>query len=213
VREGAISPTVRAIAPALAELAGVWGIPCGEGEIVSVARYADLLLEWSQKINLTGASSVEVLVAEHLPDSFAVASVLGGGEDLVDVGSGGGLPALPLMLLRSKLRVTLVEPVAKKAAFLRTAVRELAPGGRVLVEARRAEAIAATGRLFDAATARAVLPPEAWARLGMRLVHPGGRVLVLSSSEVRFESPGLRLASSRSYLGGRRWLTVFVRQA
>src|SRR5215831_10436000 len=122
--------TAREMEEGLAELASTWGVPCETGQASAIARYADLLLTWTRTINLTGAASVPELLEVHLPDSFAVASVLGGEERLVDVGSGGGLPGVPLAILRPALGVRLVEPVAKKAAFLRTAVREVGLGGR-----------------------------------------------------------------------------------
>jgi 16S rRNA (guanine527-N7)-methyltransferase len=197
----------------LAELSRHWGVPCGDGEIESLARYADLLLAWSQKINLTGATSVRALVGEHLPDSFALASVLGNVGQVVDVGSGGGLPALPLAVLRAGLEITLVEPIAKKVAFLRTAVRELELGGRVRVDARRAEVLADAGVRFDVATARAVLAPEAWTKLGASLVRARGRVVVLSAADPSIGGSGLAVTSQRVYLDGRRWLTVLERQA
>src|SRR5215471_8065724 len=165
------------VAVALAQLGTSWGVPCGSAEIGVLTRYGDLLLAWNRRINLTAARSLTALVEEHMPDSFALASALGGDERVVDVGSGGGLPAVPLAVLRPRISVTLVEAIAKKAAFLRTAVRELGLQGRVEVDNRRAEGLVGSGPAgFDAATSRAALAPPAWARLAAALVRPGGRV-------------------------------------
>jgi 16S rRNA (guanine527-N7)-methyltransferase len=108
---------------------------------------------------------------------------------VIDVGSGGGLPAIPLALLRPELAFELCEPIAKKAAFLRTALRELDLGGRATVRTARGETVAKEiekggPRAFDVAISRATLAPEKWLALGRRLVRPGGRVFVLTTPEV-----------------------------
>jgi 16S rRNA (guanine527-N7)-methyltransferase len=197
----------------LAALSAEWGVPCTEDQRDALWQYASLLLRWNARINLTGATLVETLVAEHFPDSFAVASVLQGPVDVVDVGSGGGLPAIPLAILREGLTLRLVEPIAKKVAFLRTAVRELGLAGRVAVDARRAEALVAeVPASFSAAVSRATLAPPVWLGLGVDLVRPGGRVLVLASEPSGLGAvSGVEQELAKSYLGGRRWLLVFRR--
>jgi 16S rRNA (guanine(527)-N(7))-methyltransferase RsmG len=166
---------------ALAALAGVWNVPCEGHQIDDLLRYADLLLRWNDHINLTGAGSVAALIISHFPDAFALASRLDHAERLIDVGSGGGLPALPLALLRPVLEIELSEPVAKKGAFLRTAIRELALSGRVRLEPRRGEVLADEGATFDVAVSRATFAPAAWLALGRRLVRPGGRIFALTT--------------------------------
>jgi 16S rRNA (guanine527-N7)-methyltransferase len=178
---------------ALRSLSADWGIPAAPAQTESLLEYADLLIRWNQRINLTGAKSIGAVVADHYPDAYALARRLDQPARLVDVGSGGGLPALPLALLRPGLMIRLCEPIAKKAAFLRTAIRQLKLGDRVALEARRGEAladeleaspagpvVAAASPRFDVATSRATFAPEAWLALGRRLVRPGGRVFVLT---------------------------------
>jgi 16S rRNA (guanine527-N7)-methyltransferase len=170
---------------ALESLSADWGFRVEPEQRASLVQFADLLIRWNQSINLTGAASVGIVVAEHYPDAYALARRLDGRVRLVDVGSGGGLPALPLALLRPELRIRLCEPIAKKAAFLRTAIRELNLADRVELEARRAEELAdelatAPSLRFDVATSRATFAPEVWLALGRRLVRPGGRVFILT---------------------------------
>jgi len=167
-------------------LADTWAFPCAEAELAALSSYVDLLLRWNARINLTAARSVDVVVAQHLPDAFALARRIDGGR-VVDVGSGGGLPAIPLALLRPALAVELVEPIAKKAAFLRTAVRELGVGERVSVRVARGEALAQAltadrSAAFDVAISRATLAPRKWLALGARLVRTGGRVFALATA-------------------------------
>jgi 16S rRNA (guanine527-N7)-methyltransferase len=186
----------------LAALATSWRIACDEAQATSLLAYAESLLRWSARINLTGARTVDVLIADHFPDAFALARQLDQPAHLIDVGSGGGLPALPLALIRPELSILLCEPIAKKGAFLRTAIRELGLGARVELATSRGETLAEERpAAFDAAISRATLPPEKWLPLGLRLVRPGGRVFVLTTP------PNLRAQTRRHvYLDGRRVL-------
>src|SRR5262245_38257511 len=170
-------------------MAAAWNLACDDGQVAALSSYGDSLLRWNARINLTAARSIDQLVAEHFVDAFALARRLAGPARLVDVGSGGGLPAIPLALLRPGLTVAMCEPIAKKAAFLRTAIRELGLGGRVSVRLARGEAVARLApRTFDAAASRATLAPEAWLALAGRLVRPGGRLFALTAADAL---PGL----------------------
>jgi 16S rRNA (guanine527-N7)-methyltransferase len=196
-RTGNASAELRA---ALGALSQSWGVPCSQVQTDQLAAFAELLVVWNGKINLTGARSAAAVIGDHYPDAFALARRLDRPARLVDVGSGGGLPALPLALLRPELTLWLCEPIGKKVAFLRTAVRELALGGRVTVEPRRGEELAAEGARFDAAVSRATFEPERWVALGRRLVASGGRVYVLTVP------PSTIAGQSDVYAGGRRAL-------
>jgi 16S rRNA (guanine527-N7)-methyltransferase len=183
---------------------------CDETVVASLSAYAESLLRWNARINLTAARSIEVLVGDHFPDAFALARKLDQPARVVDVGSGGGLPAIPLALLRAHLKVELVEPIAKKAAFLRTAIRELGIGERVSVRMERAEAVvqsmaAGCSEAFDIALSRATLAPPKWLELGARLVRPGGRVFALTTADALPE-----LTDRDIYFGGRRALIQVV---
>jgi 16S rRNA (guanine527-N7)-methyltransferase len=196
---------------ALSRAADAWSVAMSRAQADALFVYGSLLLTWSSRINLTGATSLDDLVAEHLPDSFALASRLADpGISVVDVGSGGGLPALPLAILRPELGLRLVEPIAKKGAFLRTAVRQLALGARVTVAVQRAETLLPA--TFDVAISRAALPPPAWIGLASQLVRPGGRAFVLASSG---SDPGdavapFRRAGRWSYSDDRRALIELI---
>jgi len=103
------------------------------------------------------------------------------------------------------------EPIAKKAAFLRTAIRELGLPERLRVEARRIDESPAE-RDFDVAISRATFPPAEWLSIARRLVRPGGRVFVLGSRKLD-HSPPTELAALQAipYLGGERWLIELAR--
>jgi 16S rRNA (guanine527-N7)-methyltransferase len=191
-------------------LARDWKVPCADEQVAALADYAVSLLRWSARINLTAARTIDVLVGEHFPDAFALAGKLAEPARAIDVGSGGGLPAIPLAVLCPGLTVQLCEPIAKKAAFLRTAVRELGLANRASVHAVRGEGVAkeiAAGQTaaFDVAVSRATLPPEEWLALGARLVRPGGRVFVLAAADALADRPGREV-----YFEGRRALITAV---
>jgi 16S rRNA (guanine527-N7)-methyltransferase len=194
---------------ALDSLSTEWGFDGDRGQMALLLQFAELLIRWNQSINLTGAKSVGAVVAEHYPDAFALAGRLAGSGRLVDVGSGGGLPALPLALLRPGLAIRLCEPIAKKAAFLRTAIRELKLSDRVLLETRRGEELAdelagSPSERFDVAVSRATFAPDEWLTLGRRLVRPGGRVFVLTVPATAIEG------STEIYGNGTRALIEVV---
>jgi 16S rRNA (guanine527-N7)-methyltransferase len=183
----------------------------------AVLAYFDLLLAWGQRINLTAAGSVDVLASDHLPDALAVAARLARREErqpgritrMVDAGSGGGLPAIPLALIWPAVSLTLVEATAKKVAFLRTAARHLALENRVRIENRRVEPDDEEGG-FDGALSRAMLAPADWLPLGAGLVRPGGVVFCLSSHSLGSIPPGLVLVHEDRYRPD-RWLAELER--
>jgi len=191
----------------LTALADAWQVPCDSGQLDGLLRYGELLLQWNARINLTGARSMGALVGSHFPDAFVLAAWLEGPGRVVDVGSGGGLPALPLALLRPELDLQLCEPIAKKGAFLRTAIRELGLAGRVRLDVRHGEELAEAGDLFDAAISRATFTPEVWLTLGRRLVRSGGRVFALTTPQADL---GTNPTRSILYANGRRVLAELV---
>jgi 16S rRNA (guanine527-N7)-methyltransferase len=170
-------------------------------QVEGLASYVSWLLEWNRAINVTGADSAEAVIEEHLPDSFALARLVGQAPDLLDVGSGGGLPGVPFGILRPGVRLTLSEPRAKRRAFLSQVVHRLGLGARVVGD--RVQSLP-TGH-FSAAVARAVFPPGEWLELGGRLVSEEGRVVVLTSSDANWSPPpGTRVLDEVRYSAGPR---------
>jgi 16S rRNA (guanine527-N7)-methyltransferase len=128
------------------------------------------------------------------------------GASLIDVGSGGGLPALPFALVRPDVGVTLLEPRAKRVAFLRTAAREL-HAGRVTVQRGRLEDLA--DGVFGWACSRATLPPPQWLAAGRRLVAPAGRVLLFAAGPPAVDGVLEGEVWYETGQGRRRWLGAY----
>lgn len=140
-----------------------------------LARYGARVLEANRAFNLTGAKTAADF-APHLLDSVALAPYVAGA--LIDIGSGGGLPAIPLAIVTG-LTVTMVEATAKKARFLEELLVEFALAGRVVAE--RAELAAHDGELrerFWSGTARAVSSAPTVAELLLPFLEIGGRAIL-----------------------------------
>ncbi len=120
-----------------------------------VNRYVDILGSRGIPWGLIGPREGERLWDRHVLNSVAPADLLPVGATMADVGSGAGLPGIPLAILRPDLEVTLVEPLLRRAAFLTEAVQELGLEGRVAVVRARAEDH--HGR-YDAVVSRALAP-------------------------------------------------------
>ncbi len=118
-----------------------------------VDRYARLLWEWNEKINLTRHTDYEKFVARDLVDTQQLAALIHSGEEVIEIGSGGGVPGLLLAILRPDLVVTLTESVGKKAKVLQSIVKQLKL--KVRVEPVRAEKVLQHER-FDVTIARGV---------------------------------------------------------
>jgi 16S rRNA (guanine527-N7)-methyltransferase len=191
----------------LAESVGLT-LSAAHGE--AIERFVRLLLHWNQRINLTGARSRDEVVGEHLGDAFALARLAGDSANLVDVGSGGGLPAIPFGVLRPDVQLTLVEPRQKRVAFLRTAVRDLGLAARI--EPVRLEALA--GRSFAAAASRATFAPGEWIERARKLVDAEGRIIVFAARQSEVEAPvGFAVREALSYetaAGHPRWAASYV---
>jgi 16S rRNA (guanine527-N7)-methyltransferase len=136
--------------PILSRLAPDLGLILPTGERGKLAAYLSELLAWNASTNLFGRLSREDL-ARHALESILGAPVFESGDRLVDVGSGGGLPGIPLAI--AGLEVTLLEPRERRAAFLRHVLRTV-PGLKASVLVDRVEKLSASR--FDAATVRAV---------------------------------------------------------
>ncbi|MEO9170796.1 MAG: 16S rRNA (guanine(527)-N(7))-methyltransferase RsmG [Candidatus Baltobacteraceae bacterium] len=141
----------------------------------SLARYGALVLEANRQFNLTGAKTAAEFAA-HIADSLTVAPFVEG--TLVDIGSGGGLPAIPLAIV-TRAPVTMIETTLKKARFLERLLAEFNLEGEVIAE--RAEVAAHDERLrgkFHSGTARAVATASTVVELLLPFIETGGAALL-----------------------------------
>lgn len=143
-------------------------------------RYVELLGSAGVERGLVGPREVPRLWDRHLLNCAVVAELLAPDQTVIDVGTGAGLPGIVLAVARPDVRVTLVEPLARRVAFLEEAVERLGLAG---VEVRRGRAEDLAGRLSaPVVTARAVAPLDRLVRWTMPLVEPGGRLLAIKGA-------------------------------
>jgi len=161
-------------------------------------RYADRLLAWNRKVNLTAITDPAELAEKHLVDSLALVPEATGAATLLDVGSGGGLPGIPLAIALPSLDVTCCDSVAKKVAFVKAVAAEL--GLRVRGVAARAGGEPEMEGLprAEVVVSRAFADPARWLPLAARYLAPGGKVLVTLGREA--DEAGLRGAGAAAGL-------------
>jgi len=151
------------------------------GEIAQpLLAYLDLLARWNRTYNLTAVRDPREMVPRHILDSLAMEPFLDGIGTLADLGTGPGLPGIPLAIARPRLRVTLVEANGKKARFLREAVRTLGLANADVAESR-IEALDRPGA-FDAITARALATLPQILGFGGHLLAPSGKLLAMKGA-------------------------------
>ena len=145
-----------------------------------LTRYLALLLRWNAAYNLTAIRDPREMVTKHLLDSLAMAPFVASVSTLADLGTGAGLPGIPLAIAMSGLRVTLVESNGKKARFMREAVRTLGLGNAEVAESR----IEALNRpnAFMAITARALATLPQILGLGGHLLAADGVLLAMKGA-------------------------------
>jgi len=152
-----------------------------------VQRYAEILAGAGVERGLLGPREIDRLWDRHLFNSAAVAELLEPGERVADIGSGAGLPGIPLALARPDLRLTLVEPLLRRSEFLREVVDEL--GIDVAVVRGRAEELTVRERVgeMDAVVSRAVASLDKLTKWSMPLLRVDGRMLAIKGERAEDE--------------------------
>jgi 16S rRNA (guanine527-N7)-methyltransferase len=150
----------------------------GDG-LGAAVRYAEILAGAGVERGLIGPREASRLWERHLLNSVALAELLEPGARIADIGSGAGLPGIPLALARPDLRVTLIEPLLRRTDFLREVVADL--GVDMTVVRGRAEEQIVRRQVgeMDAVVSRAVASLDKLTRWSMPLLRPGGRMLAL----------------------------------
>lgn len=170
-------------APAAPEAAGVvFGDRLPRAE-----QYATILAGAGVERGLIGPREVDRIWDRHILNSSALGELVEAGERVADIGSGAGLPGIPLALARPDVHVTLIEPLQRRSEFLREVVAELEID--VVVVRGRAEDRAVHEQVgeMDVVTSRAVASLDKLSRWSMPLLRPGGRMLAIKGERAEVE--------------------------
>ncbi len=152
------------------------GLALPEGAETRLLTYLALLDKWNRVYNLTAVRDTARMVSHHVLDSLAAVPFFDG-ETVLDVGSGGGLPGIPLAIARPELQVTLIDSIAKKTAFLLQAKAELGLANLNVVTSRVEDFRPSTG--FDIITSRAFSDLKEFVTLTRHLLKPTGHWLAM----------------------------------
>ncbi|HLZ08631.1 MAG TPA: 16S rRNA (guanine(527)-N(7))-methyltransferase RsmG [Chloroflexota bacterium] len=189
-----------------------------EAQLAQFDRFRVELLDWNTRINLTSIIDPVAIQSRHFLDSLtALAALTGGGRHsevrgrIVDVGSGPGIPGIPLAIVLPLARVTLVEATQKKCRFLDHAVGTLGLMNVEVICGRSEEVAARSDRreLFDVAIARALAPLPTLVELCLPFVRVGGKLIAMKKLGIEDEVQRAQIVVA--VLGGRLLPPIQVR--
>lgn len=155
-------------------------------KIDQLSRYADELIRWNRKINLTAITDAEALAVKHFLDSIAPAALVPLGAFLLDIGSGAGFPGIPLKIVRPDIRVTLIDSVRKKVNFQKHIIRTLGLEGIGSYQTR-AEQFTCE-KPFDVIITRALSTLAEFVTLALPLLAENGVMLAWKGNPAETQS-------------------------
>ena len=164
------------------------GLEAPPDGVARLTQYLELVQRWNRVYNLTGIRDRQELVDRHLVESLALKPLLRG-ERIADVGTGAGLPGLPLAITEPERAFTLIESRAKRVRFLRQVIVELGLRNAVVAHGR-AEHLRPE-QPFATVLARAVAPPAELLTICRPLTAPGSVLLLLTAAHLRETFRGL----------------------
>jgi 16S rRNA (guanine527-N7)-methyltransferase len=165
------------LAARIAEGLAAMGIDLPAAAQERLAQHLELIAKWNRVHNLTAVRETDQMVFLHLLDSLTALPHLSGVKTLIDVGTGPGLPGIPIAIARPEVAVTLLDSSHKKCAFLQQAKTELGLGN-VAVVCDRVEQWQPPAK-FDAVVSRAFSDLADFVTQAQHLVAPGGRLLAM----------------------------------
>lgn len=181
-----------------------YGVSLDTVALDKLDRYAELLVDWNQRMNLTAITDPVGIVVKHFTDSLAAVPLLPpkNGISVIDVGTGAGFPGIPFAIVRPDIRLTLLDSLNKRLMFLQEVCCELdIPAQRIHARAEEGGRKPELREHFDVATARAVAGLPVLLEYCLPFVKPGGSFVALKGPDSDDEHRTAGNALSR--LGGK----------
>ncbi len=153
--------------------------------------HAQWLQEWNQKINLTAITDPKEVAIKHFVDAIAPLPYIPHDGHLLDIGTGGGFPGIPIKIMRPDQTVTLIDSVRKKINFVKHVIRQLSLK-KINVLHTRAGALSASlldGARFDVVVCRALANPNSAAEIAKPLLAPKGRIVLYQGAQWVTDTP------------------------
>ena len=161
----------------------IFGVGLSEGQLDSFAALFDELMRWNKQINLTALKKSADITIKHFIDSLSVAPLMGRGARLLDIGSGGGFPVLPLAIARPDLHITSIDAVNKKILFQRHIIRLLKISSVEALHVRAEDLALKHGSFYDFVTSRAVSNLMAFIELATPFLSEEGKAISMRGAD------------------------------
>lgn len=159
-----------------------YGVILNETQLMQFEKYAKMLVEWNEKMNLTAITDIDEIYEKHFLDSILPSFDVELKGSFCDVGAGAGFPSIPLKIVYPDLKVTIVETLGKRVTFLNALCKELGLEDVNCVHARAEDYAKDHRESFDIVSARAVANLPMLSELCIPLVKQGGMFLALKGA-------------------------------
>jgi 16S rRNA (guanine527-N7)-methyltransferase len=163
-------------------------------QIEKARAFAQKLANDSDDLGLLGPRELDKLWSRHILNSAVVAETVNPGDHVADVGSGAGLPGIPMAIALPEAHFVLIEPMERRSTWMLEVIQEL---GLTNVEVRKARAEEVLDLKFDIVTARAVAALDKLLRLTVPLLKPGGSLIALKGSKAAEEIEAAKMLQKK----------------
>ena len=164
------------------------GFPLTRDQLADFSLVARELRKWNEKINLTALVDERDIAVKHFLDSLTVLPMLTGVDELLDIGSGGGFPGIPLKIVEPTMRIVSVDSIQKKINFQRHLARTLKFSGFTALPARVEDLAGQYPHRFSHIVSRAFASLGQFAKVALPLLAPQGKIIAMKGSEGREEA-------------------------
>jgi 16S rRNA (guanine527-N7)-methyltransferase len=184
------------------------GLELGATELENFSLFAAELIKWNRKINLTAITDEKSVAVKHFLDSIAVMPYLDDSARLLDIGSGGGFPSIPLKIVAPAIEITSVDSIEKKINFQRHVVRKLKLENFTALQARGEDLAGRFPQKFTKIVSRAFASIPKFAAIAEPLLSPEGTIIAMKGSDGNREAEdaaaslhalGLRVTGIREF--------------